>query len=130
MAQAVSRRILSATRFLSCHGSGSQSPDSLRDLISVLPWLRRSVAGFSPRPDFCPAMAQAVSRRILTADAQARLGVTFRGICGEQNGSVTGFPRSTSVPPHPVSIILPMLHPGSLICHRRCITLAICSVIK
>ena len=85
------------------------------------------------RPDFCPGMD--------------RSPVSHSG----SSGSITChipwdlwwtewlrdriFSRSTYVlyppPPSPtVSIIRPMLRPESLICHRRCIILAVCSVVK
>jgi hypothetical protein len=44
-------------------------------------------------------MAQAVSRRPLTAEALFRSRVRPCGICGEQNGTGTGFSPSTSVLP-------------------------------
>jgi hypothetical protein len=43
------------------------------------------------------AMAQAVSRRPLTAEARVRSRVSPCGICGGQSGTRTGFPPSTSV---------------------------------
>ena len=52
-------------------------------------------------------MAQAVSRRPLTAKAPFLSQVSPCGVCGEQSGTVTGFSPSTSV--SPVSIIPPML---------------------
>jgi hypothetical protein len=45
------------------------------------------------------AMAQAVSRQPLTAEARLRSRVGPCGICGGQSGSGTGFSRSTSVFP-------------------------------
>jgi hypothetical protein len=45
------------------------------------------------------AMAQAVSRRPLTADAQIQSRVSPCGICGGQSGTGTGFSPSTSVFP-------------------------------
>jgi hypothetical protein len=45
------------------------------------------------------AMAQAVSRRHLTAEARARSRVSPCGICGGQSGTGTGFSPSTSVFP-------------------------------
>ena len=44
-------------------------------------------------------MAQAVSRRPLTAEARVRFRVSPCGICGGQRGTVTGFSPSTSVFP-------------------------------
>jgi hypothetical protein len=59
----------------------------------------------SPRPNFYPVMAQAVSRRILTAGVRARSRVTFCGICGGQKGSVRFFPGD-SVMRHSLSVTL------------------------
>jgi hypothetical protein len=50
-------------------------------------------------------MAQAVSRRPLTAEARVRARVTPCGIWGKQSGTGTGFSSSSSV--FPVSIIPP-----------------------
>jgi hypothetical protein len=44
-------------------------------------------------------MAQAVSRRPLTAEARVRSRVSPRGICGGQSGTGTGLFPSTSVFP-------------------------------
>jgi hypothetical protein len=44
-------------------------------------------------------MAQAVSRRPLTAKARVRPWVSLCGICGDQSGTGTGFSPSTSVFP-------------------------------
>jgi hypothetical protein len=44
-------------------------------------------------------MAQAVSRRPVTAEALVRSRVSPCGICGEQNGTGTGFSPRTSVFP-------------------------------
>jgi hypothetical protein len=44
-------------------------------------------------------MAQAVSRRPSTADAQVRSRVSLCGICGGQSGTGTGFSASSSVFP-------------------------------
>jgi hypothetical protein len=44
-------------------------------------------------------MAQAVSRRPLTAEARVRSRVSTCGICGGQSGTGTGFSPSTSVFP-------------------------------
>jgi hypothetical protein len=43
------------------------------------------------------AMAQAVSHRLLTAEARVRIPVNPCGICGGQSGSGTGFSLSSSV---------------------------------
>jgi hypothetical protein len=51
-------------------------------------------------------MAQAVSRRPLTAEARVRARVSICGICG-QRGTGTGFSPNISV--FPVNIILPWL---------------------
>jgi hypothetical protein len=48
---------------------------------------------------FARAMAQAVSRRPLTAEALVRSRVSPHGICGGQSGTGTGFSASTSVFP-------------------------------
>jgi hypothetical protein len=45
------------------------------------------------------AMAQAVSRRHLTAEARVRFRVSLCGICGGQSGTETGFSPGTSVFP-------------------------------
>jgi hypothetical protein len=45
------------------------------------------------------AMAQAVSRRSLTVEAQVRRQISQCGICGGQSGAGTGFSPSTSVFP-------------------------------
>ena len=45
------------------------------------------------------AMAQAVSRRPLTAETRVRSRVGLCGICGGQSGTGTGFSPSTSVFP-------------------------------
>jgi hypothetical protein len=45
------------------------------------------------------AMAQAVSRRPLTAEARVRSRISPCGICGGQIGTETGFPLSYSVLP-------------------------------
>jgi hypothetical protein len=45
------------------------------------------------------AMAQAVSRRPLTAEARVRFRVSSCGICGGQSGTGTGFSPNTSVYP-------------------------------
>jgi hypothetical protein len=45
------------------------------------------------------AMAEAVSRRPLTAEARVRSLVGSCGICGGQSGTRTGFSASTSVSP-------------------------------
>jgi hypothetical protein len=46
-----------------------------------------------------PAMAQAVSRRPLTAEARVRSRFCPCGICGGYSGTGTGFSPSTSVFP-------------------------------
>jgi hypothetical protein len=43
-------------------------------------------------------MAQAVSRRLLTAEAQARARITPRGICGGQSDTGINFPPSLVSP--------------------------------
>jgi hypothetical protein len=53
-------------------------------------------------------MAQAVSRRPVTAESRVHHGVGPCGICGGQSGTGTGFSPSTSV--SPVSFIPPVLH--------------------
>jgi hypothetical protein len=52
-------------------------------------------------------MAQAFSRRTLTADARVRARFVVCGICGGQCGTETGFTPSYSV--FPVNIIPPWL---------------------
>jgi hypothetical protein len=52
-------------------------------------------------------MAQAVSRRHLTAEASVRARVSPCGICGGQSGAGTGLSPSSSV--FPVKIIPPYL---------------------
>jgi hypothetical protein len=47
----------------------------------------------------CRAMAQAVSRRPLTAEARFRILVIQCGICGGQGGTGTGFSPSSSIFP-------------------------------
>jgi hypothetical protein len=64
-------------------------------------------------------VAQAVSRRPLTAEETVRSQVNACEICGGQRGTGTGF--SPSTPVSSVSIIPPMLHTHSSIYHRRCI---------
>jgi hypothetical protein len=55
------------------------------------------------------AMAQAVSRRPLTAEARVRSRVTPCGICGGQSGTGTGFsPRVLRF--SPVNFVPPVLH--------------------
>jgi hypothetical protein len=54
-------------------------------------------------------MAQAVSRRPLTAEARVRSPVSPCGICGGRSGTGTGFfPRV--LPFSPVNLIPPVLH--------------------
>jgi hypothetical protein len=60
-----------------------------------------------------------VSLRPLTVKARVRSPVSPCEICGGHSGTVTGFSPITSV--FPVSIIPPMLHTHSYICHQRCI---------
>jgi hypothetical protein len=43
---------------------------------------------------FGRALDQAVNRRLLTTEAQVRSRVSPYGICGEQNGTGTGFSLS------------------------------------
>jgi hypothetical protein len=67
------------------------------------------------------AMAQAVSRRPLTAESRVRIRVNPCGICGVQSGTTTGFSPSSSV--LPVNIIPPSLsiliyHTGDEQCVR------------
>jgi hypothetical protein len=57
------------------------------------------------RAEECRATAQAVSHRLLTAEARVSVLVSQCGICGGQSGSGTGSSPSSSVPP--VSIIPP-----------------------
>jgi hypothetical protein len=60
------------------------------------------------------AMAQAVSRRPLTAEARVRSRVSPRGIYGGQSGTGTGFSPSTSVFPCPFPPRRPGVDPGSV----------------
>jgi hypothetical protein len=55
--------------------------------------------GECKRPSFGRVMAQAVSRRPLTAEARFRSRVSPCGICGGQSVTGTGFSPSTSVFP-------------------------------
>jgi hypothetical protein len=104
-------------------------------------------------------MAQAVSRQPLNVKASVQSLVIPCEICGGQSGTVTGLSPNTSafpcqynstyapysfihLPPtlynvslpvlqfSPVSIIPPMLHTHSFICHRCCIILPIDSVVR
>jgi hypothetical protein len=54
------------------------------------------------------AMAQAVSRRPLTAEARVRSRISPCEICGEQSGTGTGFSPSCRF--SPVNFIPPVLH--------------------
>jgi hypothetical protein len=56
-------------------------------------------------------MAQAVSRRPLTAESRARARVNPCGICGGQIGTRIGFSPSSSVFPFPLSISFHRLSP-------------------
>jgi hypothetical protein len=60
------------------------------------------------RPALARAMAQAVSRRPLTAEARVRSRVSPCGICDGQSGPGTGFPRVLRF--SPVNFIPPVLH--------------------
>jgi hypothetical protein len=62
-------------------------------------------------------MAQAVSRRPLTAEVRVLSQVFPCGIYGRQNGSGTGFSPVTSV--FPVSAVLTVLHALFLSYYRR-----------
>jgi hypothetical protein len=53
-------------------------------------------------------MAQAVSRRPVTAEARVRTPVSPCGICGGQSGTGTGFPRALGF--SLVNFIPPLLH--------------------
>jgi hypothetical protein len=50
--------------------------------------------------DIGRALAQAVSRRSLTAERRVRSRVSPCGTCGGQSGTGTGFSSSTSIFPH------------------------------
>jgi hypothetical protein len=54
------------------------------------------------------AMAEAISRRPVIAEARVRSRVSPCGICGGQSGTGTGFSRVLRL--FAVSIITPMLH--------------------
>ena len=75
-----------------------------------------------------PATLLTVSRRPLSAKFRVRSHISSCEICGGQSGTVTGFSSSTLVSPG--SIIPPTLHTHSFIHHRRCINLAIDSILK
>jgi hypothetical protein len=62
------------------------------------------------------AIAQAVSRRFLTVEAQFRVRVSPCAICGGQRGSGIGFSLSPLV--SPVSIIPPFLYSFMQSYHR------------
>jgi hypothetical protein len=68
---------------------------------------------WAPSSEHSRAVAQAVSRRLLTAEAGVRIQGSPRGICVGQSGIVTGFTPSPSV--SPVIIIPPLLHIHSCI---------------
>jgi hypothetical protein len=59
-------------------------------------------------PSYGRAMAQAVSRRPLTAEARVRSRFSPIGICDGQSGTGTGFPQVLRF--SPVSFIPPVLH--------------------
>jgi hypothetical protein len=66
----------------------------------------RVLASFSTKcMHFGRAMAQVVSRRPLTAEAQVRVEVNPCGICGGQSGTGTGFSPSSSA--FPCQYIIP-----------------------
>jgi hypothetical protein len=71
----------------------------MHQFIIILVDIRTITAFHQATPFRGRAMAQAVSRLPLTAEALARSRISPCGICGGQSGMETGFSPSTSVFP-------------------------------
>jgi hypothetical protein len=94
-------------RFYLCFCSGKIIQKPVLSFCSIVLWKRNPInwvkEGFVFKNPGGRAISQAVSRRPLTAEAQARAQVIPCGICGGQSGTGTGFSPSSSIPPVNVS---------------------------